>query len=401
MSMNPARHVPYLAHSTHQAARLGFTPRLWLPVLLALSSVTIAPAQTAGNMMTFDGQDDRVLIPHSPALGITGDFTLEVWIKIPTQNYSWSLSAILAKGLDNLTCRTNYKIMVEQSTGFLVFSIGDGSCSTSTSGYQSLPGTQDLRVNQWIHLAAVRTSTSLIIYHNGQQDAIAPRTLDQYSNAGPLTLGNMNSAYPRHHLLGAMDEVRIWNIARTPQEIARHMNCVIDDQTPGLVAHYTFDEALGSQQVLDGTSNHHDGVLGDTTQVEVTDPVRSSSTLPLGPYARQYFGQGNLLGLGWVPTPSATNGMMITLGRPGSLAMLFVSLQSAQVLLNPWTILVDLGPSSLVLTNPFVYSPHGDFAFPLNLSNGALGGYTLFAQVAALSGGNLDLSNGLEIRFCF
>ncbi|MCB9883521.1 MAG: hypothetical protein H6834_17170 [Planctomycetes bacterium] len=179
------------------------------------------------------------------------------------------------------------------------------------------------------------------------------------------------------------------------------MNCVIDDQTPGLVAHYTFDEALGSQQVLDGTSNHHDGVLGDTTQVEVTDPVRSSSTLPLGPYARQYFGQGNLLGLGWVPTPSRTNGMMITLGRPGSLAMLFVSLQPAQVLLNPWTILVDLGSSSLVLTNPFVYSPNGDFAFPLNLSNGALGGYTLFAQVAALSGGNLDLSNGLEIRFCF
>ncbi|MCB9892111.1 MAG: LamG domain-containing protein [Planctomycetes bacterium] len=346
-------------------------------------------------MMTFDGQDDRILIPHSPGLGITGDFTLEAWIKAPAQNYSNSYSAIISKGLDNSNIFETYALKIEQWTRRLVLHIGDGT------NWQALYGTHDVATNQWIHIAAIRTNTSLILFHDGQQDAIASRTINQYSNAGPLTLGNMNSAYPRHHLLGAIDEVRIWNVARTPQQIARHMNCVIDDQTPGLVAHYTFDEALGSQQVLDGTSNHHDGVLGDTTQVEVTDPVRSSSTLPLGPYARQYFGQGNLLGLGWVPTPSRTNGMMITLGRPGSLAMLFVSLQPAQVLLNPWTILVDLGSSSLVLTNPFVYSPNGDFAFPLNLSNGALGGYTLFAQVAALSGGNLDLSNGLEIRFCF
>ncbi|MCB9883522.1 MAG: hypothetical protein H6834_17175 [Planctomycetes bacterium] len=57
------------------------------------------------------------------------------------------------------------------------------------------------------------TNTSLILFHDGQQDAIASRTINQYSNAGPLTLGNMNSAYPRHHLLGAIDEVRIWNVA--------------------------------------------------------------------------------------------------------------------------------------------------------------------------------------------
>ncbi|RYZ89268.1 MAG: LamG domain-containing protein, partial [Proteobacteria bacterium] len=42
---------------------------------------------------------------------------------------------------------------------------------------------------------------------------------------------------------GVMDEVRIWNVARTAQQIKDNMNVMLKPATPGLTAYYQFNEA--------------------------------------------------------------------------------------------------------------------------------------------------------------
>jgi hypothetical protein len=41
---------------------------------------------------------------------------------------------------------------------------------------------------------------------------------------------------------GVMDEVRLWNVYRTPQQIKDNMKVIVKPTTPGLVAYWQFNE---------------------------------------------------------------------------------------------------------------------------------------------------------------
>jgi len=63
--------------------------------------------------------------------------------------------------------------------------------------------------------------------------------------AGIVTLGASQSfGFPGW--AGVMDEVRIWKIARTPQQILDNMRVVLKPTEPGLVAYYRFSEGSGA-----------------------------------------------------------------------------------------------------------------------------------------------------------
>ena len=57
---------------------------------------------------------------------------------------------------------------------------------------------------------------------------------------------------------GDITEVRVWNVARSEQEIWENMYDV-DPQTPGLIGYWKFDEGEGNV-IRDWTGNGNDGV---------------------------------------------------------------------------------------------------------------------------------------------
>jgi hypothetical protein len=62
---------------------------------------------------------------------------------------------------------------------------------------------------------------------------------------GVITLGaSQNFGFPGW--AGVMDEVRIWKVARTPQQILDNMKVVLKPTEPGLVAYYRFNEGSGT-----------------------------------------------------------------------------------------------------------------------------------------------------------
>ena len=90
-------------------------------------------------------------------------------------------------------------------------------------------------------------------------------------------LEESNGKYAFH---GLLDDVRLWNVARSPEEIAANYNRLIDPSTSGLVGYWNFDEASG-QDIFDATSNNNDGILGATVAVGTDDPTRVLSTAPI------------------------------------------------------------------------------------------------------------------------
>ena len=59
---------------------------------------------------------------------------------------------------------------------------------------------------------------------------------------------------------GALDEVRIWNYARTQEEIKASLHQSVDPATPGLVGYWRFDEEVGSLVAHDLAGGHHGNV---------------------------------------------------------------------------------------------------------------------------------------------
>jgi concanavalin A-like lectin/glucanase superfamily protein len=73
----------------------------------------------------------------------------------------------------------------------------------------------------------------------------------------PLYLGSSVFAA---YFTGSIDEVRVWNFARTQSEIARDMGFRLAGNEPGLVAYYHFDEGTG-MAVHDATGRLGDGKI--------------------------------------------------------------------------------------------------------------------------------------------
>ena len=237
-------------------------------------------ATVAGNALELDGSNDLVLVPDRPSsmLELPDDFTIEAWVKLPPwQDYTAQYSSVIVtKGLDNFNEHLPYFLGIWNATNALVLSL------QTTVSYQLLSGTSNLGSAQWVHVASVGTSTDIMLYVNGVEEAAAPRASTQQTSADPLRIGGLPSPHGSElYLTGAIDEVRLWNVARTPQEIAEHYNRAVPPDAPGLVGYWKFDEGTNDQTVPDCSLLANDGTLGATDAVGADDPLRVESSAPL------------------------------------------------------------------------------------------------------------------------
>src|SRR6185437_1648739 len=73
---------------------------------------------------------------------------------------------------------------------------------------------------------------------------------DLFQNSWETRIGYYAAQlYPNENFIGYINEVRIWNVARTQAQIQTYMNSSLPNPTtqPGLLAYYTFDNLINKQ----------------------------------------------------------------------------------------------------------------------------------------------------------
>ena len=191
--------------------------------------------------INFDGQNDFVVISDHAELDLTTNYTLEAWI-FP-KSFSW-LAGIISKYQTNAA--NGYFLRLTNQAPY------------SGLGFDEvITGTGVLDVNQWHHIAAVNNNGVRTLYVDGVQQSISGASLNVSQNSDALKLG---SDYSGRFFDGKIDEVRIWNTARAPDEIINYMDSTLTGSEEGLVAYYDFNE--GSGIILnDLTGNGHNGTV--------------------------------------------------------------------------------------------------------------------------------------------
>ena len=324
--------------------------------LLAVPART-AFAQTTNQILSLDGNGSYVTVPNSPDLYLS-NFTLEAWVNAASTNSGEH--AVIAKQYS--IYRTGYRLGLSGNTPDL--GADDGSNPTVTVS------TQVIDAGTWHHLCGTYDGSVFRVYVDGFLSGSQVSTIQLQSSSFPLYLGQEPVNGQTRYFSGMVDEVRIWNTARSPDEINATRFCRLTGTETNLVAYWTFDDGTAR----DLTGHGHNGTFSGHAQVisiQGTDAVHAGNCgalLPRTATASAIVTNGFVIGatltdggLGYTNTPTVR-----IIGGGGSGA------QAVTVVSNGVVIAVNVMAAGVGYTNAPVIVIEPPFIEPPTMSIAAM-----------------------------
>nr|NQU93158.1 choice-of-anchor D domain-containing protein [Bacteroidota bacterium] len=207
----------------------------------------------AGMAASFDGNGDYIQIPDNSLWDFgTGDFTVEFWA-----NFSAISSNNTYVEIGNWT--SSIILRQDNASKFYVYIWG----SAYSFSFSPTMGT-------WHHLTVRRTSGQLEVFLNGNKLGSTFTANHNIQISNVVRIGSSVHASGQY-FNGKMDEVRIWNTARTQEEIQSNKNANLVGNETGLIGYWNFNE---DDPWEDLSGNNNDGTaIGNVTTVISSAPI--------------------------------------------------------------------------------------------------------------------------------
>lgn len=204
----------------------------------------VPPVTGVSGSLDFDGVNDRVNTTYT--FGTTNTFTIEAWIFPRSTTYSRLISNMSSSSLSTNTGDFILDTFGPTDNGRNLRFALDGEASGSND--TQLYAFNVLTLNTWNHIAVTFDNGLTKILVDGVQ--VASVNNQSFSrilgSTRPVYFGIQNIS-PARLYDGKMDEVRIWNVAKTAAELSANMNNCLSGMESGLTAYYNFEEGEGTQ----------------------------------------------------------------------------------------------------------------------------------------------------------
>src|SRR5262245_45114872 len=152
--------------------------------------------------MSFNGSTGYIRVASSPAVQLSGDLTIELWINVALG----TRQTLLSKGY-----RNEFELTLEPD-GRLNLYHGNG---TTYEGALSVTGA--IIANAWQHVVVTRASATSTIsfYVNGVAKGTAVYHLTPAVGTRPVAIGRTDSVGGMQYVNGRLDEVALYPTALT------------------------------------------------------------------------------------------------------------------------------------------------------------------------------------------
>ncbi|MDA9563906.1 LamG domain-containing protein [Flavobacteriales bacterium] len=222
----------------------------------------------AGNCLEFDGTNDFVEVADDNSLDLTDELTISAWIRLDDTS---GVKGIVTK-YDSGPGAESYSLSINNAGDELqlfVTSTGAGWPYTYI-----VSNSVNFQTNQWYHVAGTYNNTgtdNIHLYVNGAEVAGTITNNDGGANSievtsVPILIGGYwePPITPHRPFDGQIDEVRVWNIARSETQIRDNMCRQLTGSETGLVGYWPMNEGAdntcsGGQDVCDQSGNGNHG----------------------------------------------------------------------------------------------------------------------------------------------
>jgi hypothetical protein len=218
---------------------------VWIAIALLAISASLS-AQPFGRYLRLDGvpQSGYIEVPHDVLLD-TPAMTVEAWVSI-RDAHAGACSSIAGKQWTSAwwlgVCGTTFR------------SYFNGTASLKDGG--TIPA------DTWVHIAAVTDGTTRKHYINGNLVLESAESAPRSTSTSPFRIGSDVSYV--FTVEGGIDDLRIWTVARTQDQIRATMSAPfapegadLTGQFAGLEAWYRFEG-----NAFDSWRTHHGTILG-------------------------------------------------------------------------------------------------------------------------------------------
>ncbi len=217
------------------------TPTLCLILLIICTS---AFAVVGTQVLKLDGKHYVETKNSAPLNLISKKLTVEARVRVSSFTNEWM--PVVYKGdsaLPNYAGRS-YTLWINRRGSVHFASAPEHG---SQIYIESPPGS--IRLNRWHHIAGVIdcATRNMILYLDGRIVARATYGNRIHQSRLPLRIGWCHeSDFQYGYFHGMIDEVRIWNIVRTQDEIRQKIRKPLKNDEKGLVGYWTFDDATAN-----------------------------------------------------------------------------------------------------------------------------------------------------------
>lgn len=234
----------YAVLSNPSATSCGFTGTL-------VSTIQRVDVVAPATFLNFDGIDDKVIVPNESNFDFTTSFSMEAWIQVSSFTQEWQ--TVISKGAEGPRIHR--------------YGISD-LIAFGTGSEDDLPSMVSVNDGNWHHIAATFDNGVKTLYVDGVLQGTQVVVSPLVTNDDAVRIGSQIDYYnPIRAFQGNIDEVRIWNIARTADQISGSKNCELQGDETGLVAYYKFNQGLDGADnsaittLTDATANANNGAL--------------------------------------------------------------------------------------------------------------------------------------------
>jgi hypothetical protein len=232
--------------------------------LRTASEPALESAVTARFALQFDGTR-YCTVPYFSALNVGEAYTLEAWIN---QTQASIYMRVIDKSPDGAPY-LQYSLISDATLG--ADFCGDGSPVR-------VHGDVGVQLNEWHHAALSYDHGVIIYYIDGVPvDTSITSVTFTCTFATTLNIGR-RKMFNEFYFRGMIDEVRVWNVVRTPVEMLAAYDVHLAGNESGLVCYYDFDEGEGN--VISSPVGGN-GYLGETSGIDGADPAWVASTAPI------------------------------------------------------------------------------------------------------------------------
>ncbi len=281
--------------------------------------------------LQFNGSSNYVTFGSASGLA-TQTFTVETWFKRTgtgvantTGTDGIDIIPLVAKGapdVDGSVVDANYILGINSATNTIAADFEEGTGSNSPGQNHPIWGTTVIQNDVWYHAAVTFSSSGdFKVYLNGFEEAslslgayIWPQgNSTQHSSLGTMLKSDgTNSSPSGGYFEGALDEVRIWDFAKTVSEIQTSINSEITTSQTGLLARWALDEGFGTDVIssagttFNGTiqNSGYSWVFGAPFDITFTPPAAPTSLSATA-------GSGNQIELEWADNSNDEQGFQI------------------------------------------------------------------------------------------